>query len=298
MNSISPSIVEAVKHQILLEFSNNPDKYDTIDVERFNETTEMIERYIFDYQLNDAMFSQKDDQVIITKVTNNILSTLTWRQQIQVNSMKDSDFPEPFYTLDLFRKGKQHSGQLFLVINFGRVQRLSTWTSVWINFIVHECEKMTQVYLREPDYLSKPKPIVFCDSSEIGMAHVDFKFILKIIPIFLYHYTQAFECIWLYELPMFSLSLRPILQASLPKKITRLVFFTDSKNILKDLGEQNVPTEYGGKSIHPLESIIPVNASTLEQVGRKWLIDDNEIVKMKHAVAKKLNNIGKSSRLN
>ena len=298
MSTISPSLVEAVKNRILTECASQPEKYDATDVERFNETDEMIQRYIFDYQINNPLFFEKKDEIIISKVTSSVLATLAWRKEIQVNSMKDSDFPEAFYSLDLFKKGKQSTGQLFLVFNFGRVQRLSAWGPVWINFIVHESEKMTQVYLREPDYLLKPKPIVFCDSSEIGMAHMDFKFILKVIPIFLYHYTQAFASIWLYELPMFSLSLRPILNASLPKKITRLVFFTDSKNVVKDLGEQNVPAEYAGKSIHPLESLIPVNPSTLEEVAKKWGLDENEVSKMKDAVTKKLQSIGKSSQVN
>lgn len=291
MHNIPRTLVEKIREKVI-EIASESDSYDSIDVEKLDSSDEMIERFILDYQVNNGQNVQ-EESLIVSSVKTSILDTLGWRKEIGVNKMKDSDFPNEFYQIDLFKKGKQSNGQLFLVFNTGRMQRLSTWSTVWINFIVHECEKMTEVFLAEKDFLSKPRPLVFCDSSEISFSHMDVKFILTIIPIFLKHYTQAFESIWLYELPYFSMCLRPILNASLPRKITKLVHFTDRKNLLKDLGAENVPIEYGGASIYPLESIEPVNPADLTYTGRKYGFEDNEIKKMSDSLKNKLKNIGK-----
>lgn len=290
---ICRKIVEQIRKQVIRLASEQSDSYDLLDIEKFHQSTEMIERFLLDHQVNNSNYLQQEESFIVSTVTANILDTLAWRKEIGVNKMKDCDFPLEFYQLDLFKKGKQANGHLFLVFNTGRMQRLSTWSNVWINFIVHECEKMTEIFLAEENFLQNPRPLVFCDSSEIGIAHMDIKFILTIIPIFLKHYAQAFQSIWLYELPYFSMCLRSVLTASLPKRITRLVHFTNGKNLIKDLGRENVPVEYGGQSVHPLESIEPVNPSNVTFTGRKYGFDDSEIEKMQQAVNSKLRSIGK-----
>ena len=288
---ISSKIVEQVKTKVI-QIASNSDSYDDLDIEKLHTNAEMIERFVLDYQVNNANYLQQQESSVVSSITANVLDTLAWRKEIGLTKMKDSDFPIEFYQLDFFKKGKQTNGQLLLLINTGRLQRLSTWSNVWIHFIVHECEKMTIDFLADPNFLSKPRPLVLVDSTEVSLAHMDLKFVLTIIPIFLKHYAQAFESIWLYELPYFSLHLKPILIASLPRRITRLVHFTDRKNLVKDLGNE-VPVEYGGQSTHPLDSIEPTNPGNLFFTGKTYGIDESEIKKMQEAVNTKLKKIGK-----
>ena len=279
VKSLPVEVIDEIRDCVLQRIEEEPDKYHPADVKRFNETNELIYRFLIDH-LEDKGGLQALKDNISSKVSKNIVETLSWRHEFGVNSSLDSDFPQEFYNTQLFLLGERNDGSPFIVMNIRKLVRLRQWSNVWMKFIVHEMEKIASKMFADPDFLSKPKPHVLSDASEIGLAHIDFSFIFAIIPIFLKHYPQGFQTIWLYELPYFSRHMKGIVLKTLPSRITKKIMFSDKNHIVEDMGAENLPAQYFGTSKYPLKELSSKTASTLREVGRNNNISEHEIDKM------------------
>lgn len=280
VEQLNQCVVEHIRGRVMSKLNEEPDKYHPNDVKKFKERSELIYRFLIDFIEDNGGLTAQDSANCPEKVTKAILETLNWRLTFGVNSSQDSDFPQEFYRLNLFRISKRVDGSIFLFISIRKLIRLRQWNNVYIRFIIHEMDKICEIMFTDPDFFKKVKPHVLSDASEIGLGQIDFSFVFTMIPIFINHYPQAFTTIWLYELPYFSLHLKTIVMKTLPHRVTKKITFTDKKRIVNDIGAENLPEEYCGTSTEPLTELTSTSASTLREVGRKNGISDKEIDKM------------------
>ena len=280
VEDLKPSVVEEIRECVMTRIEEEPEKYHSTDVKKFKESSQIIYRFLIDYIEDNGGLSSQNDDNCPEKVTKAIIEALQWRMEFNVNNRKDSDFPEEFYRSKLFLLGTREDGSLFIIINIRKLIRLRQWSKVYLQYIVHEMDKIAEVLFADPNFFKKPKPYVLVDTSEIGLAQMDFTFIFTIIPIFLNYYPQGFTSIWLYELPMFSRPMKSIVMKTLPHRITKKIMFTDKKHIVDDMGAKNLTSEYFGSSSNPLRQLSYKVASNLREVGKKYDISDKEIDKM------------------
>ena len=279
IDSIPNELVNEIRAIILQKIEEDPDKFHESDVNRFEKTNEMVYRFLIDYFEDTNAKEIPSDTT--EKVSKNILATLFWRKDFGTNTSQDSDFPREFYTNHLFQLGQLADGTPLLILNSRKLIRLRQWSNIYLRFIVHETEKIANKALSAPDFFHKPRIQCIADTTEIGLAQCDISFIFSIIPIFLNHYPQSFQTIWLYELPYFAKYFKGLVMKTLPTRITKRIMFTDRKSLAKDMGPENVPAIfYGGKSKHPLKDLVSSEASTLKDVARRNKIPESEVDKM------------------
>ena len=278
ISSVPPALIKETRDQVFKQIQLHPGKVDIIDVCKLRDGGNLIERSVLDY-LDDHVMSDGVGPTSI-KISHIVMESLKWRKEFGIYHIHDSDLPVEFYDSNLFEMTERPDGAVLIVMNVGNLKRMRQWSNIWIRFIVHEMEKLADSLFSDPDFFNKRKPHVLADASNIGIAHLDLNFIITIVPIFLKHFPQAFETIWLYGLPLFSRHMRGMVLRSLPARIAKKVMFTDKNTILDDMGVANVPVRYGGFCEHPLAHFNSTSASTLQNVGRKAGISESEIAKM------------------
>ena len=277
----SPVLINEVRRQVLDIASGSSEEYDRIDLDRIRKTDEMITRFAVDYfEDNDT----KHDHVssIARKVACKLCETLRWRSDFGINYLKDSDFPIEFYQSGLISLSSVVAGHQVCVMQIDRLVRLKYWSNLWIKFIVHEIEKTFSAVFQREDFLERGQPHFISDSSRSGFAQMNLHFLMTIIPIFFAHFPQGVSKVWLYEVPYFSMALKPIVMRTLPTRIAKKIIFTDRKIFVKDMGYDRVPVTYGGS---PANLMTPARADSSEmrsllEIGRENSIPDHEIEKM------------------
>lgn len=278
ISSVSPSLLVETRDQVFKQIQLHPDRVDPVDVSKLRNGSNLIERSVLEY-LEDHVMTDGVSTTSV-KIANQVMESLRWRKEYGVNQIRATDLPAEFYRCNVFELVERPDGGHLIIVNIGNLKRLRHWSNLWIKFIVYEMEKVADKQFSDPDFFNKRKLRVLADSSDIGFAQMDLSFILTIVPIFLKHFPQGFETVWLYGLPFFTRHMRGIALRSLPARVAKKVKFTDKGTIVHDMGSDNVPVRYGGTCRFPLKEFSPAEASPLRDVGRKNGITDAEINRM------------------
>ena len=278
LRTIPSALLSETKDQVFNLIQQNQDKVDPLDVTALQNGSNLIERCILDYLeahvMTDGITSMS------SKISSIVLDSLKWRKEFGINHIKDSDLPIEFYNSKLFEVTSKPNGSTLIIMNVAILTRMRQWSDIWIKFIVHEMEREAQRLWANPDFFDTSRAHVLVDSSKIGICHVDLHFIMTIVPIFLKHFPQGFEMIWLYGLPLFTRHIKSLMLRSLPARIAKKVTFTDKQSIIDDMGQDVVPVRYGGTNDRPIRDLYSETASNLSEVGRKNGFSESEISKM------------------
>lgn len=277
---LSPKFVEEVRNNVLDVTAKSGERFDPVDMERIRSQDGMIKRFILEYM--ESTYKSEPMSMMSQKIANNICETLRWRCDFGVNRQKDSDFPIELYNSGLISFVKASNGHDVLVIRSDRLIRLKYWSDVWIKFIVHEVEKMTEKIFEKEDFFDQELPHVLCDSSKAGLGQMDLHFLLTIIPIFFRHYPMGVSKVWLYEVPFLNMAIKPIVMRVLPTRLAKKVMFTDRRSIVREMGYERTPYAYGGSPGNVMRDArsSSLHNRRLQQIGEENQIPVPEILKM------------------
>jgi len=253
------------------------------DVIHIRETDDMIVRFLLEY-FEDHPLDDKNcqEEVVVKNVGSLILETLHWRMANRINDMKDSDFPKEFYESGIYEFGEDSDGCPVIYCKGRKYKKAgSSWTQVFVSFLLHESEKKLREIFGDPMNPKNPthKPGIVMDCSGVSLASVDVGLIFALLPLVRY-YPQSFSYVWVYELPwicrpMFNLTLKV-----LPTRIVKKVKQMDKKSAINEMGSEGIPTFMGGTSPFKPYLTVPADASNVRDVGLRNNIPEGEIKKM------------------
>lgn len=259
-----------------------------LDIERMRGSDDLIIRYILEYfedHPQNENSSDKEESIIVEKVSETIIDCLKWRKEFGVNDFKDEDFPIEFYTSGIVLLGEDSDETIVVYIRAGKYKKISAnWTPIFLKFMVHESEKTLRQLFGDPMNPRNPpgnKPAIILDCTGVGMAQVDMTLLLGMLPIFTKYFPQSFSYIWIYELHWLCKPVLNIAMKLIPARHARKLKIMDKKSALNEMGPEGIPKFMGGKNpVDPKKLDIPEKCSTVVEIGTKHGLSQDEITKM------------------
>jgi len=115
--SLPTHLIDQIHSSLLDTLDANLDDYDMSDIKRIKESKEMVIRFLLDYLEDIGGLSKTlSESDIVSKVTKNILDTLSWRREFGVNQLSDADFPLEFYQSGLFAFSEREDSAQLVVL--------------------------------------------------------------------------------------------------------------------------------------------------------------------------------------
>lgn len=261
--------------------SNGP--FHPKDLLYIRETDDMIVRFLKEYFEDHPYDDSKcEEETIAVNVSAQVVETLKWRHEMRINDIKDSDFPREFYECGIVSFGEDSDGNPVCYIKGKKCRKTPpTWFPIMVAFMLHESEKKLVEVFGDAMNPKNPthKPAVVIDCSAVSISNVDVNLIFSLIPLTKY-YPQSFCYVWVYELPWLVRPFFNLILKVLPSRIVRKVKQMDKKSAINEMGIEGIPTFMGGKSAIEPHMLVPPEASTVEEIGKKNGIPQSDIKKM------------------
>lgn len=264
-----------------------PSLVDDKDLLHIRETDILITRFLLEY-FEDHPYNNEmcDEDKVANSVAPSIVDTLKWRKEMNINKMKDSDFPREFYACGLYGFGEDGDGRLVVYCNGKKARKFpQSFVPIVLKFGIYEAEKKLLELFGDPLNPKNPplRPAVVCDCGGVSISQVDINLVLSLIPLIKY-YPNTFEYVWCYDLPWMVRPFFNLVLKVMPNRIVKRVQQKDKKSAFNEMGAEGIPKFMGGTAPNPRVPI-PPGASTIREVGLRNGISGKDIKAMEKFVA-------------
>lgn len=264
--------VEVVRSK-LLEIIGSQEEIDAEELRRIQYDEWFIERFIID-ALNEGVDRRK---VTIDSVVETILDCLKWRKESGVNRIMPDSLPKELYACKLIVFGScKDSSEETMFIRAKMYKKIDEWSQVLVDCIC---------YYFETNYSDRKKRLnIVIDCDGVGYAQADVNLAFKIIPICFKYYPCYVNKVIYYNVPWLLRPLTNLVTNVLPYKYKELIQLADKKTICDKLGGERYLPSFLGGSVESIGMPIPDGAETIEFVGQKRGISQENIVKMREYI--------------
>ena len=285
MDMTEGQLIQLMRQRVFqLADQDSSRQVDQVDLDIIATGKDMLWRFaLYELETNTQVADKTDiSKVNIDRAVQLLLRTLKWRKEFGIHEIKDSDIPREFYQLKMFTYSIYHEERrIFLFIRVCKYRNISAAIrGLIIKGIIHEIEKKIRSFENKYEHgVCDLRPIIVLDCSGIKYHSIDIHLLTEMVNIVSNHFPQAVEEFWVYGLPWFARYLLPVFLKAIPSifaKRIRQVYFDEA---VAAVGLHLLPGFMGGTSREEPTLEIPVTATTLDDLGKKHIIDKEDVKK-------------------
>lgn len=280
--------IEKFRQKVLNQIEEEKDNFRVHekDIKLIENTKDLLWRFLlYELELNDKLTNKLDlNQVNYDKASKLLLDTLKWRFEFGLHTFSDSDFPAEFYRMKMFTYAlHEDKKRIFLFIRVCKYINISSEIRDFIiKGIIHEIEK--KIVLFDPMYqhgVWDLKPIIVLDCTGIKYQSIDIQLLINMLTIVANHYPQVVDEFWMYGVPWFAKYLVPIVLKTIPVVLGKRIIQISYDDAVKRVGRNMLPKFMGGTSEIEPDLEVPQDASTLDELVKRFPIKTSDLEKYK-----------------
>ena len=260
--SCSAEELDTVRQKLLQDVNDNPDLYDSLDIERCKTDEWTVKRFICYKKHN------------IEEASSALIKSMRWRKEWSASSLKNTDFPQEFYWTGeshIYGRDKNNTSLVFLRVRYHKC--LPDYYDITKKYLIHIMDLMDE----EIRNGSNGWALIYdCDGGTIFNNNMEILFFM--INTFFENYPLALNFIGMYELPWVLKAIYHICRGWIPEDYRKLFTFFDKKSIHDVIGTEHLPDYLQGTSTLPYRIRMPDNLP-LNEWSRKNGLPESGIKK-------------------
>lgn len=257
---------EKLRTLFLEDWKLNNDAYDVKDVDKIKHCNWTLERFLLHC---------KGD---IVNALDMIKEAMKWRKSIDLNNLKESDFPREFYEAgSFFRYAKDKHGNVMLYIRGKLHRKVPEWTECFKKFFVFVVNQVEQE-------AGGKNYAVLWDCEGAGLQNVDMDIMGFMTKTITSYFPYGVEYILLYELPWVLYAIYTLAKSWVPESYQRIVQFGSKEQVLELISIENLP-DYMGGTCDQCYKKAPDNCITAEEYEHKHQLPEHSATKLKEVLA-------------
>ena len=266
---------------VLAEISSNESAVDAVDVQRIKNEDGLLLRPILAFMDENASLdinNNSNDDGCISKITSNIMNTLKWRKEYQLNKMTADDFPSAFFKHNYFMVAAEepYESTVILMKDETKHEKVSShWNKLVERFMVYFTEHVTSKYFDDGYDV-----IYLMDFTQFGYKHIDSSLCMTFYDIIGKHYPRITIQNNAIDLPWYAKPVMKLVMKILPPSVSQEFKTMTRSELMDKLGQKFVPVSLGGQNALRPAISPPPKFTSVREVGQKNAIAQGEIEKM------------------